>query len=437
MTRLLVLAVLLVASAAAQPADTLGARADALVAPYVALGMFDGVVLLARGDTVLVNAGYGMASHEHAVPNTPDTRFRIASVSKPFTALAIGTLYGGGRLTPETTLDRFAPAVPQADEITIAHLLAHRSGVVHINDLDWYDDAMQGDLPLDTLVARIAAEPLDFDPGTDYLYSNGGYALLAHVIERVSGMAYGDHLDRHVLGPLGLADTAHERFGALVPRLARGYQPGPAPGSRVPATTVAPAIKIGGGSLTSTAADLHRFADALFEDNVVPAAVYDALFGAGPVLYFSGRAPGYNAVVMHNRTADATVVVLSNSYAVTANSLAPALMGLLLGTAPSLPRYAVDGAPGADRLARAAGRYRWPAPFETRFELRPTSTGWVYDEVEQAEGRPSAALPLADGGLLLTMYDTRCTLTAEAAVLDCTAPWTGTPLRIARDGEAP
>lgn len=419
---LVALAALAAAPALAQP--RLG-EADALVQPYSDLAMFDGVVLLARGGTVVHHAAYGLAVVEWGVPLTPGARFRVASVSKPFTAVAIGTLYERGLLTPETTLDAFAPSIPEADRITIRHLVEHRAGVPHLNDLDGYDVVMKGAVSLDSLVAWLAAQPLDFAPGTAYTYSNGGYALLAHVIEAVSGQTYGDYLAEHVLAPLGLADTEHETLGAPVRRLARGYLPGLRLGERAPAEHVAPDVKVGGGSLVSSAPDLLRFVRSLDGDGVVLRATADSLLGAGPVRYLSGRAPGYNAVVMRDRGADLTVVVLSNSYAVTANSLAPALLAVLRGDAaePS----ALEPASGATDWA---GAYAWPAPFTSDFEVRRHGDGWVYDE--GTDGDATAAVPLADGSLLLPLYDARCTRPEADGDLVCTAPWTGQTLVLAR-----
>lgn len=425
--RLLLLVLLL--SCAVRPgaaqSDRLRAAVEALVAPYQALAMFDGVVLLARSDTVVHHAAYGVASAEWSVPLTPGARFRIASISKAFTAVAVGTLIERGLLAPTTTLDAFAPTIPDAGRITVAQLVSHRAGIVHLNNLPAYDVVMRGGVSLDSLVRWVARQPLDFPPGSAYRYSNGGYALLAHLIEAASGQSYGAYLAEHVLEPLGLRDTEHEQLGRLQPHLARGYQPGPAVGERVPAAYVAPDVKIGGGSLVSSAPDLLRFARALDDGTLLPRATVDSLLGAGPVRYLSGRAPGYNAVVMRDRQGDRTVVVLSNAYTVTANSLAPALMALLNGE-PSAPPVLVPAASAVDW----SGRYRWPPNFDNTFVLRLEGEGWLYDE--GAAGDRTAAVPLSDGTLLLPMYDVRCTPPGANGDLSCTAPWSGERLVLAR-----
>lgn len=409
------------------PPDTLQAQVDALVQPYVEAGMFDGVVMLARDGETVWSGAYGMASYEHRVPNTPETRFRVASLSKPLTALAIGVLVERGDLSLDDTLDEWAPQIPRADSIPIRLLLDHTSGVVHINDLPWYEEAMRTYVPLDSLVALIAAKPLLFEPGASRTYSNGGYALLAHIIEEVSGTSYEEALSHLVLAPLGLTNTVAEPFARLVDGLARGYQPGPGEARRIPSAYVAPSVKVGGGSVVSNAADMLRLGEAIGTHPLVTAETWSALLGEGPVYYLSGRAPGYNAVVMRDRTRDATAVVLSNSYAVTANSLAPPLLALVTGGEPARQPLAL----GSAHLEPLVGAYRWPEPWGTPFEIRASAEGLLVQETDEEEPRPTPLLALEDGRVLLPLYDARCTATPERD-LDCTAPWTSQAIRIER-----
>ncbi|MEO0556913.1 MAG: serine hydrolase domain-containing protein [Bacteroidota bacterium] len=421
---LLVLALLIAGSVPALAQPGIRETVEELVTPYAELAMFDGVILLARGDTVVHHAAYGRSSVELDAPLVRSSRFRIASISKAFTAIAIGTLVDQGLLTLDTTLDAFAPSVPEANRITIGQLVTHRSGIVHINALAAYDQIMKSHIELDSLVRWIADQPLDFEPGTSSNYSNGGYALLAHVIERAAGQPYGDYLETSILRPLGLMDTEHEQLDQIVDRLARGYQPGTRAGVHAPATYVAPDIKIGGGSIVSSAPDLLRFVRSLDRDDVVSSALADSLLGTSPVRYLSGRAPGYNAVVMRNRPQDLTAIVLSNSYAVTANSLAPALLGLLSGT----PAPANALTPSASTIDWS-GSYDWPSSYDNDFEIRRAGEGWLYDE--GPHGDQTAAVPLADGTLLLPLYDTRCAR-PEGGDLICTAPWTSQSLVLSR-----
>lgn len=129
------------------------------------MGVFSGAVLLAKDGEVLLKMGYGMANYELDVPNTPKTKFRIASVSKPFTAMAIAQLWEAGTISAQTTLQRFLPDYQEADKISIDHLLHSRSGVPHINELPWYEEQTKLHHTLPEVIELFKDEPLDFEPG--------------------------------------------------------------------------------------------------------------------------------------------------------------------------------------------------------------------------------------------------------------------------------
>src|SRR5262245_35653749 len=140
-------AVLLLAgpcTGAAAGADaSLTAAADAILQPLIDLGVFQGAVLVARGDRVLLEKGYGFANVELGVPNTPERVFRIASLSKPFTEVALGRLIETGKLDLDTPLARFLPAAPSADRITLRMLLTHRAGIPSRNSIPYDEEARQ------------------------------------------------------------------------------------------------------------------------------------------------------------------------------------------------------------------------------------------------------------------------------------------------------
>ena len=317
----LVFAVLLVgcqtraASIGAKPSGdrSFETAADAYLAPLIALDVFQGAVLVARGDRVLLDKGYGFANVELGVPNTPARVFRIASLSKPFTEVALGKLVEEKRLDLAAPLARYLPDFPNADKITIEMLRTHRAGIPNLNSLP-YDEEATAPNTLAALVAALAKQPLDFPPGSKERYSNGGYALLARVIEKVTGASYDEYLKRAVLDPLGLTETRHERDQMLIAGRSFGYTPSP---DRRPGMIVAPfqemATKTGGGSLVSTTADLRRFLRAAYRDNVIRASTWTTLFPPADGFAFQGRCPGYNVYML--REHDIEVVVLANNYA--------------------------------------------------------------------------------------------------------------------------
>jgi CubicO group peptidase (beta-lactamase class C family) len=382
----------------------LTAAADVMLQPLVDLGVFQGAVLVARGDRVLIEKGYGFANVELGVPNTPERVFRIASLSKPFTEVALGRLIEAGKLDLDTPLARFLPAAPSADRITLRMLLTHRAGIPSRNSIPYDEEARQPNT-LDSLVQVLVHQPLDFEPGTQRRYSNGGYALLAYVIEQCTGKTYADFLRSEVLEPLGLARTRHEEDGMVVPGRAYGYMPS---GRDRRGLVLAPfqqmATKTGGGSLVSTVDDLHRFLRAAYRDNVLRVATWRELLPqSDSTLTFQGRCPGYNVYMTRDFAHDLDVVVLSNNYASgTIASVASELAAVAQGGKPPAPRWRVDVAADAVRSHACAGIYKPPAgalPYgDWNFDVR-----WEGGELVLYRDRTplDVLLPQSNGAFLL------------------------------------
>jgi D-alanyl-D-alanine carboxypeptidase len=205
-------------SAADAPLPT---KVDAYLAPLVASHDLNAVVLIARGDKPVVQRAYGMASFELGKPLDASSRFRIASITKTFTAAAIVILIERGKLSYDDRLSKFEPAFPNAEKITIRQLLLHRSGVPN-PDLEPCSGATLNDV-----VANLAKKKLWFEPGTSGGYSNGGYAMLAHVIEKASGKPWETFLRDEIFTPLHLDATMRDAEELLVPGRASGYAAGP------------------------------------------------------------------------------------------------------------------------------------------------------------------------------------------------------------------
>lgn len=382
-----------VAPAAAQPGD-LEERVDAFVQRYVEQDVFSGVVLLARDGRVLVEKGYGRASWELGVPASSEHRFRVASVSKAFTDVAVLRLVDRGTVAWDDPLSSYVPDFPRGSEITLRQLATNRSGIPHINDLPWYDQFTFREWPLEEIVERLKSESLDFDPGADTEYSNGGFAVLARVIEIATGGSFDAALEELVFDPAGMTDSGHEGHNELVPMLARGYTLGL--DGIVPAPYVEMSIKVGGGSAYSTARDLFRFDRALVEGRLLAPGVADSLFGRidSPTgrerVYHGGRAPGYTAGVQRFVDDEALVVVLSNNYSRLNEEISDGLAGILFGGEYDANRLgeilarepfesvAVDPA----RLESWAGSWRhaWGFPFD--LEVRDGSLVYVDRERE-------------------------------------------------------
>ncbi len=224
-----------------------------------AVDRFSGAVLVARNGHVLHRAAYGLADRERAVSLTPEHRFRLASLSKQFTAAAVLQLQDQGVLSVDDPLCRWLQPCPDAwRPITLHHLLSHQSGVPNLMDRRDWAELRWRDWTLEQLAADSARLPLDFPPGTRVEYSNAGYNLLGLVIERASGRPFADHLRVALFEPLGLRNTGWDDDTVL---LATGYAAtaeGLGPRRRSGAQVVYAA-----GALYSTADDLLRWNRAL------------------------------------------------------------------------------------------------------------------------------------------------------------------------------
>jgi CubicO group peptidase (beta-lactamase class C family) len=406
-------AILLVAACGATPSTSppaahgLAAEVDAYLAPLAAIDVFQGAVLIARADSILLAKGYGLANVELGIANTPARVFRIASLSKAFTQVALGKLVEDGKLALADPLSRYLPGHPQGDRITLDMLRTHRAGIPNENSIP-YDEEASAPNTLARMVDKLMGLPLRFEPGARTGYSNGGYALLAAVIEKVTGLSYADYLERSVLRPLGLTHTRHEADGTVIANRAFGYVPGPV---RRHEMMVAPfqemATKTGGGSLVSTVEDLHRFLRAFYRDNAIRADTWKQLFPVEEgTLAFQGRCPGYNVFMIRDVAHDVDAVVLANNYAAgMVATVGRDLVALARGLPVERPRWRADLALDASEARAYAGSYRAP-PGELPYDRGPFAIAWRGDElVLMHEGTPlDVLLPQGDNAFLARVY---------------------------------
>jgi CubicO group peptidase (beta-lactamase class C family) len=211
------------ASAYRQPVGSARIR-DALAEYLNALeaqDYFSGVVLVTRFGNPVFEGAYGLASRRFDVPNRSDTKFSLASLGKVFTAVAVLQLAQSGHLSLTDTVGKFIPSYPVATVrgATVEQLLTHTSGIGRTSE-DWIASRIM--LPLDSLLARTAAEPM-FSPGEGVRYSNEGFLLLGKIVERASGQAYEAYLREHIFDPAGMNDTGFPAWDEEVPNVATPY----------------------------------------------------------------------------------------------------------------------------------------------------------------------------------------------------------------------
>ncbi len=235
------------------------ARMDQVVQTYVQDKTFMGAVLVARGGDVILSKGYGSANLEWSVPNSPPTKFRLGSITKQFTAAAILLLQERGKLTLDDPISTYVADVPREwEKITIFNLLTHTSGIPNFTNLPEYSTLKLADTPVAKTIVTVRDKPLDFFPGEKMIYSNSGYLVLGHIIERVSGVSYEKFVADNIFTPLGMKDSGYDSNTAIIPRRAAGYMP--SPDGPVNAGFVHMSIPHAAGALYSTTEDLLRAA---------------------------------------------------------------------------------------------------------------------------------------------------------------------------------
>jgi CubicO group peptidase (beta-lactamase class C family) len=246
-------------------------RMEQVVQSYVSSKKFMGSVLVARGETVLLDKGYGFANLEWDIPNSPTTKFRLGSLTKQFTAASILLLQERGKLKVDDPVKKYMPDAPPAwDKVTIYNLLTHTSGIPSFTGFPDYASTEAISTTPEKLVARFRDKPLEFQPGEKWSYSNSGYVLLGFLIEKISGESYEKFVQENIFGPLGMKDSGYDSNSAIIPRRAAGYEPGD--GGPKNAGFVHMSIPFSAGALYSTTEDLLRWEQGLFGGKLLSAA---------------------------------------------------------------------------------------------------------------------------------------------------------------------
>jgi CubicO group peptidase (beta-lactamase class C family) len=354
--------------AAAQVHQSRASWTDALTAyvtPSIQMNDFSGTILILREGRDSVVAGFGLADRARGIANGPATRFGIGSLTKTFTAAAIAILHERGALSLDDTLGKYIPRFPHGGEITIRHLLAHRSGVPDYHSLPDYHARRARPTTLAEFAAWIGTKQLDFRPGARDAYSSSGYALLAYVIERVSGLKYGEFLRRNLFEPLGMTETGELSDGRSVPGLATGYDPGfPPAGVQSPPRMSATWLE-GSGSLYSTTADLLRWARAIRDDRLFQLEALDYPYGWGKrtwlgreVFEQDGRiALGYASHISIYPKDSVIVVILGNIQSAVSDRMRTDLAALAFGEPYQVPELRSSANPRPALLQQYTGRY--------------------------------------------------------------------------------
>ncbi len=270
-------------------------RLERWVTAYADARSLDGVVRVSRAGRLLVHRAFGTAQREFDVPNRPDTRFHIASVTKPITAAATLALVDAGRLSLDDTVARHVGwyRADTGSRITIHNLLSHTSGLPNFATREfWEGPAPRLDWNRRAFLEEHGQGDLLFEPGADALYSDENYFLLATILERVTGLTFPEILERHVFAPLEMDGSEAATGRGVHPRVASSYVVRRGEVMRPDPIQYAD-VQPGAGDVISTAEDLDRFARALRGDGFLSAGMRERMFEAIAPSGFPGQMQGY------------------------------------------------------------------------------------------------------------------------------------------------
>jgi CubicO group peptidase (beta-lactamase class C family) len=316
--------------------DALVSKLDARLAQYTQLGEFSGSVLFASDENILLEKGYGLADRANDIPNTQQTKFYIASLTKQFTAMSILILQEQRKLNVQDLFCSYYPDCPDAWQgITIHQLLTHTSGILTFTQIPAYADWGTSPKTPEEIIAFFRDEPMMFQPGESWAYSNSGYILLGWLIEDLSGLSYEEFLQNYIFAPLQMNDSGYD------PDIVEGVAVGYYDKTSEPAFQGSPSVGFSCGGIYSTVEDLYLWDQALYTDQLIPQTALDAMFSpyaaafdssipnygygwiieeqAGHrVVYHQGATDGFKAYIMRFPDVRITIILLSNQMDVTA-----------------------------------------------------------------------------------------------------------------------
>ncbi|MEX1139699.1 MAG: serine hydrolase [Bacteroidota bacterium] len=272
--------------------QTKAEKIDALLKQVSENGQFNGAVLVAENGKVIYKKGYGKANFEWDIPNAPDTKFRLGSITKQFTAMLILQLVQQGKIKLDGTITDYLPDYPKktGDKITVHHLLTHTSGIPGYTEFPGFFRNMSRNpsTPMD-FVKQFADSALLFEPGARWSYSNSAYFLLGVIIEKLTGGSYEQALQKSILDPLGMKNTGYDHHETILEKRATGYERNPFGVTN--AAYLDMSLPYAAGSLYSTVEDLYIWDQALYTDKLLSpdlkAVMFQPHFRANPAFHYA------------------------------------------------------------------------------------------------------------------------------------------------------
>lgn len=285
-------------------------KIDRVVKYYNENGLFSGAVLVSENGKVIFSKGTGLANIEWDIPNTPDTKFRLGSVTKQFTAAIILQLVEQGKIKLDSKLSEILTDYPKTtgDKITVHNLLTHSAGIRdYIGIPEYTKDYIRKDTKLQELIDLFKNKELDFEPGTSWAYSNSGYVLLGAIIEKVTGKPYEAVLKENIFAPLGMNNSGYDHFRDIIKKRAAGYNK--TPDGYMNCDFVDMSTPYAAGAIYSTVEDLFKWDQALYSNKILKEESRKKIF-TGHFTASPGVKYGYGWVIKYFPTGskDSTLI---------------------------------------------------------------------------------------------------------------------------------
>jgi CubicO group peptidase (beta-lactamase class C family) len=364
------LALVLVTAVAAFAQDP--ARMEQVIQSHVDSGTFMGTVLVARDGKVVLDKAYGMANIEWDVPNAPNTKFRLGSITKQFTAAAILLLEERGKLKIDDRIKTYLPDIPMSwERITVNNLLTHTSGIPNFTASPEYNAAKGRATTADGTLATLRDKVLDFGPGEKMSYSNSGYLALGSIIEKVSGQSYEKFVADNFFTPLGMKDSGYDSNTQVIKRRASGYNRNASGYEN--AGYIHMSVPHAAGALYSTTEDLLKWEEALFAGKVVSKASLDRMItpfknnyalgltvwleNGRRVIAHGGGIDGFNTHMAYYPDTRTVVIALSNVAGPVPGVIGGQLSAIMHGELVTLTTERKEIAVPAATLSKYVGVY--------------------------------------------------------------------------------
>ena len=341
------------------------AKIDELMAQYHKNNQFNGTVLVAEGGKVIYKKGFGFANIEWELPNTPDTRFRIGSITKQFTATLILQLVEQGKIKLDSKLTDYLTDYRKdtGDRVTVHHLLNHTSGIPsYTSRPGFFQEVSRDPYSVADFVKKHASGDLEFEPGAKFVYNNSGYFLLGAIIEKVTGKPYDQVLKENILDPLGMKDTGYDRHDTIIKKRASGYQKNPRGIINAPYLDMS--LPYAAGSLYSTVEDLYIWDQALYTDKLISAKSKELMYtpalqnyaygwivrkvpmgennGTKTVIAHGGGINGFNTVITRLVDDKHLIVLLNNTGGARLDEMDRAIRNILYNQPYAAPKKLIS-----------------------------------------------------------------------------------------------